>query len=97
MATRMSSSMNCLMMARAKSVRTLSGRPELCSSLVDSRPCEAFLPTLLLYGMVGHYSQGLPQIHCDIHLISPAENDYFDVSALHNTGYFHLTRHSPTD
>ncbi|GFS84557.1 uncharacterized protein TNCV_4607141 [Trichonephila clavipes] len=29
--------------------------------------------------------------------ISPLENDYFDVSELLNTGYFHLTRHSPTD
>ncbi|GFR22820.1 uncharacterized protein TNCT_475571 [Trichonephila clavata] len=43
--------------------------------------------------MVGHYSQGL---HCDIpsHF---SENGYFDVSALPNTVYFHLTRHSPAD
>ena len=27
---------------------------------------ETFVPTVLLYGMVGHYSQGLPLIHCDI-------------------------------
>ncbi|GFV45399.1 uncharacterized protein TNCV_5055931 [Trichonephila clavipes] len=29
--------------------------------------------------------------------ISPLGNGYFDVSALLNTGYFHFTRHSPTD
>ena len=27
---------------------------------------ETFIPTVLLYGMVGHYSQGFPLIHCDI-------------------------------
>ncbi|GFY06637.1 hypothetical protein TNCV_3524931 [Trichonephila clavipes] len=54
---------------------------------------ETFLPTVLLYGMLGHYSRGLPLIQCDI----PSENGYFDVSALLNTGYFHLIRHSPTD
>ncbi|PRD24476.1 UNVERIFIED_CONTAM: hypothetical protein NCL1_43631 [Trichonephila clavipes] len=27
---------------------------------------ETFLSTVLLYGMVGHYSQGLPLTHCDI-------------------------------
>ncbi|GFT23447.1 uncharacterized protein TNCV_2017011 [Trichonephila clavipes] len=44
------------MTARAKSVRTLTGRPERCSSLVDTHPyvlAETFLSTvlLLLYGM----------------------------------------------
>ncbi|GFR04425.1 hypothetical protein TNCT_65531 [Trichonephila clavata] len=89
---RLPSCMSCSMTARAKSVRTLTGHPERCSSP------ETFLPTVLLYGMVGHYSQGFPQIHCDIpsHFF-PSENGYFDVSALLNTGYFHLTRHSPTD
>ncbi|GFT31751.1 hypothetical protein TNCV_231471 [Trichonephila clavipes] len=28
--------------------------------------------------------------------ISPLANGYFDVNVLLNTGYFHLTRHSPT-
>ncbi|GFW51468.1 hypothetical protein TNCV_4211461 [Trichonephila clavipes] len=27
---------------------------------------ETFLPIMLQYGMVGHYFQGLPLIHCDI-------------------------------
>ncbi|GFX14960.1 hypothetical protein TNCV_4897281 [Trichonephila clavipes] len=30
------------MTARAKSVRTLTGRPERCSSLVGTRPCRNF-------------------------------------------------------
>ncbi|PRD29170.1 UNVERIFIED_CONTAM: hypothetical protein NCL1_30213 [Trichonephila clavipes] len=38
---------------------------------------------------------GSDPIHCDIP--SPSENGYFNVSALLKTGYFHLTRHSPTD
>ncbi|GFV09454.1 uncharacterized protein TNCV_3158521 [Trichonephila clavipes] len=47
----------------------------------------------LLYVIMRHYSQGLPLIPCDI----LSENGYFDVSELLNTGYFHLTRHSPID
>ncbi|GFV91795.1 hypothetical protein TNCV_2974671 [Trichonephila clavipes] len=35
----LSSSMSCLMTARAKSVRTLTDRPERCPSLVDTRLC----------------------------------------------------------
>ncbi|GFR05758.1 hypothetical protein TNCT_557631 [Trichonephila clavata] len=94
---RLSSSMSCSMTARAKSVRTLTGLPERCLSLIDTRTCRNF-PTpraTVRYG--GHYSQGLPLMHCDIPSISPSENGYFDVSEQLNTGYFHLTRHSPID
>ncbi|GFW47960.1 transposable element Tcb2 transposase [Trichonephila clavipes] len=38
----LSSSMNCSMKARAKSVRTLASHPKRCSSLVDTRPCGNF-------------------------------------------------------
>ncbi|GFR25078.1 uncharacterized protein TNCT_647861 [Trichonephila clavata] len=38
--------------------------------------------------MVEHYSQGLPQIHCDIPSQFSLGNVYFDVSVMLNTGYF---------
>ncbi|GFR19752.1 uncharacterized protein TNCT_173581 [Trichonephila clavata] len=49
---------------------------------------ETFLPTMLMYGMVGHYSQGFPLIHCDIPSHFSLGNGYFDVNVLLNAGYF---------
>ncbi|PRD33581.1 UNVERIFIED_CONTAM: hypothetical protein NCL1_17247 [Trichonephila clavipes] len=40
--------------------------------------------------------KGADEIHCDIPSHS-SENGYFDVDGLLKTGYFHLTRYSPTD
>ncbi|GFT29039.1 uncharacterized protein TNCV_3586891 [Trichonephila clavipes] len=42
-------------------------------------------------------SQGQIKFTVTFHHISPSENGYFDVSRQLKTGYFHFTRHSPTD
>ncbi|GFQ73884.1 hypothetical protein TNCT_193451 [Trichonephila clavata] len=63
---RLSSSMSCLMTAGAKSARTLPIIPNVAHHWLTHVLAETFQPTVLLHGMVGHYSQGLPLIHCDI-------------------------------
>ncbi|GFX81003.1 hypothetical protein TNCV_1909961 [Trichonephila clavipes] len=54
------------MTGRAKSVRTLTGRPECAHHWLTHVLAETFLSTVLLYGMVGYYSQELSLIQCDI-------------------------------
>ncbi|GFR19911.1 hypothetical protein TNCT_466381 [Trichonephila clavata] len=49
---------------------------------------ETFLPTVLMYGMVGYDSQGLPLIHSDIQSHFSIGNGYFDVNTLLSTGCF---------
>ncbi|GFR19343.1 hypothetical protein TNCT_655021 [Trichonephila clavata] len=64
---RLSPSMSFSMTARAKSVSTLSGYLEICShNWLAHVLAETFISAMLLFGMVKHYSQGLPQIPCDI-------------------------------
>ncbi|PRD30191.1 UNVERIFIED_CONTAM: hypothetical protein NCL1_27168 [Trichonephila clavipes] len=50
----------------------------------------------LILGMISK-SQDQIKSTVTFHRISSTENSFFDVSWLLKTGYFHLTRHSPTD
>ncbi|GFQ86094.1 uncharacterized protein TNCT_344181 [Trichonephila clavata] len=68
--------------------RTICESGHLLANWLTHVLAETFLPTVLMYGMVGDYSQGLPLIHCDIPSDFSLGNGYFDASSLFNTGYF---------